>query len=98
MTAFDAVASFYEGEILYQNDQRDEARVAWQTAAERAAEMVAADKNDPTAFLRTKIIDLWQQTLTQNDLDFSRTFGQVGSLKHAATLAQHFEDAFGRHR
>jgi tetratricopeptide (TPR) repeat protein len=49
MTSFDAVASYFEGEILYQNDQRDEARVAWQTAAERAAELVAADKNDPTA-------------------------------------------------
>ena len=46
---FDAVASFFEGEILYQRDQRNEAKVAWTTASERAAEMVALDKNDPTA-------------------------------------------------
>ena len=46
---FDAVASFFEGEILYQRDKRDEAKVAWETAAERAAEMVAQDNNDPTA-------------------------------------------------
>ena len=46
---FDAVASFFEGEILYQRDKRDEAKAAWKTAADRAAEMVALDKNDPTA-------------------------------------------------
>ncbi len=47
--SFEAVASYYEGEILYQNDERDDAAKAWQTAAERAAEMVEADKNDATA-------------------------------------------------
>ena len=48
-TVFDAVASFFEGEILYQKDQRDDAQKAWQNAAERASEMVAADQNDATA-------------------------------------------------
>ena len=48
-TTFDAVASFFEGEILYQRKKRDEAKAAWTTASERAAEMVALDKNDPTA-------------------------------------------------
>lgn len=48
-TVFDAVASFFEGEILYQKDKRTEADAAWALAAERAAEMVAADSNDATA-------------------------------------------------
>jgi len=49
MKSFEAVASYYEGEILYQNDKRDDAKKAWQTAADRAAEIIATDKNDPTA-------------------------------------------------
>jgi hypothetical protein len=47
--SFEAVASYYEGEILYQDDKRDDAAKAWQAAAKGAAEMVEADKNDATA-------------------------------------------------
>lgn len=49
MKSFEAVASYYEGEILYQQDKRDEARTAWNVAAARAAELTTANKNDATA-------------------------------------------------
>jgi tetratricopeptide (TPR) repeat protein len=47
--SFEAAASYFEGEILYQNNQRDDAQKAWQMAADRAAEMIAADQDDATA-------------------------------------------------
>jgi len=45
----DAVATYYRGEVLYQQSKRTEAHAAWQTAAQRAAELVAADPKDATA-------------------------------------------------
>lgn len=45
----DAVATYYRGEVLYQQSKRKEAGAAWQTAAGRAGELVAADPKDATA-------------------------------------------------
>ena len=45
----DAVATYYRGEVLYQQSKRTEAHAAWQTAAQRAAELVAEDPKDATA-------------------------------------------------
>ena len=44
-----AVATYYRGEVLYQQSKRKEALAAWQTAAQRAGELVAVDSNDATA-------------------------------------------------
>lgn len=48
-TSVDAVATYYSGEVLYQQSKREEAHAAWQTAAEDAAVLVAADPKDATA-------------------------------------------------
>jgi len=48
-TSVDAVATYYRGEVLYQQSKRKEAHSAWRTAAERARELVAADPKDATA-------------------------------------------------
>lgn len=45
----DAVATYYRGEVLYQQSKRKEASAAWQAAAQRARELVAADPKDATA-------------------------------------------------
>jgi len=45
----DAVATYYRGEVLYQQSKRKEASAAWQAAARRAGELVAADPKDATA-------------------------------------------------
>jgi tetratricopeptide (TPR) repeat protein len=47
--AIDAVASFYHGEVLYQQDKRKEANAAWQTAAKRAEALVEKNPADATA-------------------------------------------------
>jgi tetratricopeptide (TPR) repeat protein len=48
-TAVDAVAAYFYGEILYQQNKRPEANAAWQAAAKSAAAAVKADPNDATA-------------------------------------------------
>ena len=48
-SSVDAVATYYRGEVLYQQSKRKEAHAAWQTAAKRFAELVAADPKDATA-------------------------------------------------
>jgi tetratricopeptide (TPR) repeat protein len=45
----DEVASFYRGEVLYQQKKREEADAAWQEAAEGAGEKTAANPKDATA-------------------------------------------------
>jgi tetratricopeptide (TPR) repeat protein len=45
----DAMASYYYGEILYQQDKRKEANSAWQVAAASASELVKNDPTDATA-------------------------------------------------
>jgi tetratricopeptide (TPR) repeat protein len=47
--AVDAIAAYYYGEILYQQDKRKEANAAWQSAASRAAAIVKKDPTDATA-------------------------------------------------
>ncbi len=48
-TSVDAVATYYRGEVLYQQSKRKEASAAWQASAKRAGELVAADPKDATA-------------------------------------------------
>lgn len=48
-TAVDAIAAYFYGEILYQQNRRPEANAAWQAAAKSAAAAVKADPNDATA-------------------------------------------------
>jgi Flp pilus assembly protein TadD len=45
----DPVASYYEGEIFYQQSKNKEANAAWQTAAKSAGKLVSADPTDATA-------------------------------------------------
>jgi tetratricopeptide (TPR) repeat protein len=45
----DAMASYFHGEILYQQNKRKEANAAWQTAAEKAGTLVEQDPSDATA-------------------------------------------------
>ncbi len=45
----DEVATYYRGEVLYQQSKRKEAHAAWQAAAEAAREKTAADPKDATA-------------------------------------------------
>jgi len=45
----DPVASYYEGELLYQQSKNKEANGAWQAAANQAAKLVATDPTDATA-------------------------------------------------
>jgi Flp pilus assembly protein TadD len=47
--AVDAIAAYYYGEILYQQDKRNEANSAWQLAAKSAGAMVKKDPTDATA-------------------------------------------------
>ena len=45
----DAIAAYFQGEILNQQKKRPEATAAWQAAAKSAAAAVKADPNDATA-------------------------------------------------
>jgi len=47
--AIDAVASYYYGEVLYQQDKRKEANAVWQAAAKSAAALVEKSPDDATA-------------------------------------------------
>jgi tetratricopeptide (TPR) repeat protein len=47
--AIGAVASYYHGEVLYQQDKRKEANAAWQSAAKRAEALVEKNPADATA-------------------------------------------------
>jgi len=45
----DAIASYYYGEVLYQQDKRNQANSAWQAAAASASALVEKDPTDATA-------------------------------------------------
>jgi tetratricopeptide (TPR) repeat protein len=47
--SIDAVASYFYGEALYQQNKREEASAAWQAAAKSAAALVKQDPTDVTA-------------------------------------------------
>jgi len=102
---FDAVASYYEGEILSQRNERDEAKAAWEMAAERAGELVALDKNDPTAqfYLGAALVRLKEfgdarkalKTALRKDFDAAMVHHQIGLShlyqKHWAKAKEEFD-------
>ncbi|MCG6950605.1 MAG: tetratricopeptide repeat protein [Acidobacteria bacterium] len=47
--AVDAVASYYLGEVLYEQNKRKEANAAWQTAAKQAETLTKKYPTDPTS-------------------------------------------------
>jgi tetratricopeptide (TPR) repeat protein len=47
--SFESAASYYHGEILYQQKKRDEANAAWRSAAKMAGALAKKDPTDATA-------------------------------------------------
>lgn len=80
----DAVATYYRGEVLYQQSKRKEAVTAWQTAAERAGELVAADPKDATAqyYLGASLVRAKEFTKARKALQRAKRGGFDPAMVH----------------